>query len=76
MPSNNLSWREIGTFVISIAVIAGFFGLLFTNKIPNEQMDFVIGALVGWVAASVQYYVGSSQGSTAKGNTIEKLTEK
>lgn len=71
-----LAWRELATFTISYTVIVGFFLLLFTEKIPPSQQDFVFGALIGWVAAAVQFYVGSSQGSTVKGGAIEKLTEK
>ena len=73
-----LNFREVATFIVSMTTISGFFALLWAGKIPNTE--FVIGALIGWVAASLQFYVGSSQGSTIKGDTqaktIEKLVEK
>jgi len=71
-----LNFREVATFIVSMTTILGFFALLWAGKIPAQLMEIVVGALIGWVAASIQFYVGSSQGSTSKSTTIEKLTEK
>lgn len=76
----NYSWREIATFTVAMSVIVGFFALVFvlamSGKLAANQQDFIMGVVVGNFTASVTFYVGSSQGSTAKGGTIEKLAEK
>lgn len=74
------SWREIATFVISMTVVLGFFGLVFllaiTGHLTPGQQDFITGVIVGNFTAAVSFYVGSSQGSTSKNGTIERLSDK
>lgn len=65
-------WREIATFIVSMTAIIGFFVLVLEGKVPNEDMHIAIGALIGWVGASYQFYTGSSQGSVVKTDLIEK----
>lgn len=74
------AWREIATFLISYTVVVGFFALWFTGRIPDKEIQIAVGAIIGWVGASLNYYNGTSQSSTVKGEaqnqTIEKLAAK
>jgi uncharacterized membrane protein YccC len=63
-----------------ILVIAGIvlLGALFVVPIPtaNERLvDIAIGLVLGWGGAAVQFYFGTSDGSVAKSEQIDRMVK-
>lgn len=58
-------------FLLAVALVALFAAAYFTN--PNDEM--MKGALLGYAAAAVQFFLGSSSGSKSNGDTIRRIAE-
>lgn len=75
-----LAWREIATFSMAYTVVVGFLALIVflvvKKAISESNLMLLLGNISGGFGASYGFYTGSSQGSTAKGGTLEKLAEK
>jgi hypothetical protein len=68
-------------FILGCAVVAVgavfFLGLLFF-PVPKDNVrvvDMVAGLVLGWGAAVIQYYFGTSEGSVAKSEQIDRLID-
>jgi uncharacterized membrane protein YeaQ/YmgE (transglycosylase-associated protein family) len=72
--------------VLSIVVVGGFLGMVAAvlmgrvTGITDPTAAGMIGTLIGYVSAKadqvVSYYFGSSAGSAAKSETLDKITNK
>lgn len=63
--------------LILIAAGIVLLGALFVVPIPkpNERLvDIAIGLVLGWGGAAVQFYFGTSDGSVAKSEQIDRMT--
>jgi hypothetical protein len=71
--------RSRARFILGVVIItlgAGFLGVLVFVPIPegNQRIiDVAAGLVLGWGGAVVQFYFGSSSGSTAKDEAISDL---
>lgn len=77
------SWLAWGPVIISGIVTVGFFGILifFTAWPPEEGnrqayslLNIAVGALVAGFTAVVNFWIGSSQSSRQKDETVRELT--
>lgn len=67
MKLQNLSFKTVlATFVVVFAMCA----MVFT-----DVEDMVLGALIGYVSAILQYFFGSSTGSAAKDKVIHDMNQ-
>ena len=68
--------------VLATVFVSGFLGLIYmltVATIPDANQELVyvlVGALGGGVMTILQFYFGSSAGSSAKNGTIERLMER
>lgn len=74
--------KDMTPAVLAYGITAGFFGVLFyilNFDIPNESENVVyvmLGSLGTAWTGIMAYYFGSSAGSAAKHNLLEKLTHR
>jgi hypothetical protein len=76
-----MKWRvrDIAPIVVSFIVIGGFIlvcSLLFIKIIPTESQQIaqvLFGGLVAMATTVVNYWMGSSSGSSAKDDTINQM---
>ena len=77
----NFNWKESFMYVLAIAIVVGFFGLLwllvkFTVPTENKDMlNIVIGALIGAFTMIVSYFFGSSKGSAEKTQILNDINK-
>lgn len=66
--------------ILAYGITAGFFGIVWymmVNEIPTESqriLDMLLGSLITAWTGVIAYYFGSSAGSAAKHDMINKLT--
>ena len=62
--------------MLALAVVAQFLALIgymvYQGK-PIENMQLIVGAEISFVTTVLNYYFGSSSGSTSKSQTIDAL---
>jgi hypothetical protein len=71
-------WGSITVSILVVLAFAYVTGSLFNTVIPAESKELALilfGALASNFGAVIQYWVGSSVGSSRKDATISKLTE-
>ena len=70
---------KVAPYVLDFIIVAGTFGfgyLLFYVGIPSENkdiMNMMFGTLIGLSVTIVNYHRGSSEGSSAKHNLLDKM---
>ena len=67
----NLSQITLKNFLATFIVIFGMATIVFV-----DLKDIVLGALIGFIGAIIQYFFGSSTGSVAKDKIIQDLNQK
>lgn len=63
--------------IAGLAMIAGVLMLLFFKDVPQANasaLNIVLGALIGWMGSTYQFYYGSTKTSQTKDDTIAALT--
>lgn len=63
---------------VLISLVCAVVLLLFFVPAPDQNRDainLVLGALLGWIAAIVTFYFGSSKSSQSKDDTIATATQ-
>ena len=66
-----LSQLNLKHFLATFIVIFGMATIVFV-----DLKDIVLGALIGFIGAIIQYFFGSSTGSVAKDKIIQDLNQK
>lgn len=59
-----------------IVIVAGVLLLLFFVNVPTANasaLNIVLGALIGWMTSTYQFYYGSTKTSQTKDDTIASL---
>ena len=60
--------------IISLLMFGAFAGYLVVTKTSDATLQLLAGALITWVGCGINYFLGSSSGSSAKDKTINTLT--
>jgi hypothetical protein len=63
--------------IAGLVMIAGVLLLLFFTAVPTANasaLNIVLGALIGWMGSTYQFYYGSTKTSQTKDDTIASLT--
>jgi len=77
--ASNKSSLNIPMYILGIIIVVGFFGLLtilLRKEVPPDNirmLDIMFGCLVTCFTSVVQYFYGSSRGSSEKNDAITKL---
>lgn len=63
--------------IVAVVILAGFFGYLalvtwHPALLPGDTLGMILGGLIAISGAVVQFYFGTTAGSTAKDKTIAK----
>ena len=66
-----LSQLNLKHFLATFIVIFGMATIVFV-----DLKDIVLGALIGFIGAIIQYFFGSSTGSVAKDKIIQEMNDK
>ena len=81
MKKSELSAREKVRASFGFLVVGGFFAFVFVMVFVPPQSDIqsslltgIVGILSALIVAIAQYYYGSSEGSTKKSETIDRIS--
>jgi hypothetical protein len=81
-PAVKSALRTAGAYVIAaLVILAAFYiiRILFKEEIPPNNRDavmMVVGAVMGWAGAVVNFYFGSSKGSEDKTEALAAAAKK
>lgn len=61
--------------VLTLLMFGGFAAYIVIKGASEATVQLLAGALIAWAGTAINYYVGSSQSSSAKDKTISDLTK-
>lgn len=73
---NTEALGRLAITVLCLLMFGAFAGYLVATKTSDATVQLLAGALISWVGAGVQYFLGSSAGSAAKDKIVATLTNK
>ena len=77
-PCNGKNHNKMKNIKINVKNVLAIFVVVFCLSaiVFIELKDIVLGALIGFIGAILQFFFGSSTGSVAKDKTIQDLADK
>lgn len=69
-------FRPAMAVLIVVLSFASLGGLVYLSEERDNLVPIIVGALIGYLGAVIQYYFGSSQGSANKQETQDRITNR